>query len=209
MPSDSEPVIYVVDDDQRLLKALVLVLRSTGLTVSDHGCARDCLACLEPDQPGCLVTDLRMPDINGIELQKALAERQIRMPVIFVTGHGDVTAAVTAFNAGAFDFLEKPFREKRLLDSVAQALNADARNRELYREKGIVTERYACLSPREQEVLKLVVSGRSNKEVARQLRISPRTVEHHRDRVMLKMQAHSLTELITMAVLCGVHELHL
>ncbi|MDT0636274.1 response regulator transcription factor [Spectribacter hydrogenooxidans] len=207
MPID--PIVRAVDDDRRFLEALARNLRVSGLAVVTYPSARAFLDDFDPGQPGCLLTDLRMPDMDGLKLQRTMRERRMYLPILFVTGHGDVAAAVDALKAGAFDFLEKPIREKRLLDSVAQALEQDARNRELYREKAVVTERYACLSPRERQVLQLVVSDLSNKEVARQLRISPRTVEHHRDRVMLKMQAHSLTELITMAVLCGAHELHL
>ena len=205
----TEPIIHAVDDDPRFLTALERSLRSTGLPVNSYACAGDFLARLEPDRPGCLVTDLRMPDMDGIELQKTLLERQIRIPIVFVTGHGDTATAVTALRNGAVDFLEKPFSEKQLLDSVWQALTKDARDRELAREQSVVKQRFACLSPREREVFILVVSDRHNKEIAHALKISPRTVEHHREHVMLKMQADSRAELITMAVLCGIHELRL
>lgn len=205
----SEQAIHVVDDDRPFLTALERSLRTTGITVNSYGSANDFLVRFEPDQPGCLITDLRMPDIDGIQLQKSLLERQIRIPIIFITGHGSTAAAVAALKNGAVDFLEKPFREKQLLDSVEQALEKDARDRELTRQQAIVKERCACLSPREHNVFALVVSDRANKEIARELKISPRTVEHHRERLMLKMQANSQADLITMAVLCGLHELHL
>lgn len=205
----TEQVIHAVDDDQPFLTALERSLRSTGRAVICYTCASDFLTRLEPDQPGCLITDLRMPDIDGFELQKSLLERQIRLPVIFITGHGNMAAAVTALKNGAIDFLEKPFSEKQLLDSVAQALDRDLRDRELAREQAVVKQRYARLTPRERQVYSLVVSDRPNKDIAHALKISPRTVEHHREHLMLKMQANSLAELITMAVLCGIHELRL
>lgn len=205
----TEQVIHAVDDDQPFLTALERSLRSTGQTVICYTCASDFLTRLQPDQPGCLITDLRMPNIDGFELQKSLLERQIRLPVIFITGHGNMAAAVTALKNGAIDFLEKPFSEKQLLDSVEQALDRDLRNRELATGQAVVKQRYARLTPRERQVFSLVVSDRPNKDIARALKISPRTVEHHREHLMLKMQANSLAELITMAVLCGIHELRL
>ncbi|MGH8274645.1 MAG: response regulator transcription factor [Gammaproteobacteria bacterium] len=204
-----EEIIYVVDDDRRFLAALERSLRSLKLHVKTYTAARNFLAKIEPDRPGCVITDLKMPDMDGIALQEALRERQIRIPIIFITGHGDATTAVTALKGGAVDFLEKPFNEKTLFDSVRQALAKDATDRALTAERSVVRDRYENLSPREREVFALVVSDLPNKEIARRLKISPRTVEHHREHVMLKMQANSLAELITMAVLCGVHELHL
>jgi two-component system response regulator FixJ len=205
----SEPIIYAVDDDARFLSALVRTLRATRLTVNGYASSSEFLQSLEPDLPGCLITDLRMPDIDGLELQSRLAQRQIRLPIIFITGHGDATKAVAALKAGAVDFLEKPFSEAALLHSVKLALDKDANDRRLYDEQAIVRSRFAHLSPREHEVFTLVVSDLPSKEIARRLKISPRTVEHHREHLMLKMQARSLTELVTMAVLCGVRELHL
>lgn len=205
----TEQIIHVVDDDVRFLTALERSLRATGLTVIGHASAHDFLDRFEPEQPGCLISDLRMPDVDGMALQRILRERGIRIPLIFITGHGDTASAVTAFRNGAIDFLEKPFSEKQLLESVSQALKRDLRDRELACERAVVRQRYGCLTPREREVFTLVVSDRPNKDIARQLRISPRTVEHHREHVMLKMQAGSLAELITMAVLCGIHELRL
>jgi two-component system, LuxR family, response regulator FixJ len=205
----SEPIIHAVDDDARFLSALVRTLRATKLTVNGYASSSEFLQSLEPDLPGCLITDLRMPDIDGLELQSRLAQRQIRLPIIFITGHGDASKAVAALKAGAVDFLEKPFSEAALLRSVKLALDKDANDRRLYDEQAIVKNRFAHLSPREHEVFTLVVSDLPSKEIARRLKISPRTVEHHREHLMLKMQARSLTELVTMAVLCGVRELHL
>ena len=205
----SEPIIHAVDDDARFLSALVRTLRTTRLTVNGYASSSQFLQSLEPDLPGCLITDLRMPDIDGLELQSRLAQRHIRLPIIFITGHGDASKAVAALKAGAVDFLEKPFSEAALLRSVKLALDKDANDRRLYDEQAVVRNRFAHLSPREQEVFTLVVSDLPSKEIARRLMISPRTVEHHREHLMLKMQARSLTELVTMAVLCGVRELHL
>jgi two-component system, LuxR family, response regulator FixJ len=205
----SEPIIHAVDDDPRFLAALVRTLRTTRLTVNGYAGSSQFLESLDPELPGCLITDLRMPDIDGLELQRRLAQRQIRLPIIFISGHGDARHAVAALKAGAVDFLEKPFSEQALLRSVGLALEKDANDRRLYDEQAIVKNRFAHLSPREHEVFTLVVSDLPSKEIARQLKISPRTVEHHREHLMLKMQARSLTELVTMAVLCGVRELHL
>ncbi len=205
----TEPVIHAVDDDRSFLSAMERTLRTAGLNVRSYFRASAFLDSLDPSQPGCLITDLRMPDMDGLELQDRLKSRGIRLPIIFVTGHGDTNKAVTALKGGAMDFLEKPFSEKALLDSVQQALEKDSNERRLASEQAIVEQRFAQLTPREKEVFSLVVSDLSNKKIAFRLKISPRTVEHHREHVMLKMHARSVPELITMAVLCGVHELHL
>ncbi|GAC1663314.1 MAG: response regulator transcription factor [Candidatus Dormibacteraceae bacterium] len=205
----SEPIIHAVDDDPRFLSALVRTLRATRHTVNSYTSAGDFLESLDPKSPGCLITDLRMPEIDGLELQRRLAQRQIRLPIIFITGHGNASKAVAALKGGAVDFLEKPFSEQALLCSVGHALDKDANDRKLSAEQAIVKNRFAQLSPREQEVFTLVVSDLPSKEIARRLKISPRTVEHHREHLMLKMQARSLTELVTMAVLCGVRALRL
>lgn len=206
---DAEPVIHAIDDDRSFLQALERSLRSIGHEVRSYLSAQDFLLGIEPEQPGCLITDLRMPDIDGIELQERLRARRIRLPIIFISGHADTATAVAALKRGAVDFLEKPFGEKQLLESVSQALARDARDRQLARERAVVRQRFDRLTPREREVFVLVVSERPNKEIARQLKISPRTVEHHREHLMLKMQARSQVDLVTMAVLCGIHELHL
>ncbi|MGH8282930.1 MAG: response regulator transcription factor [Gammaproteobacteria bacterium] len=205
----TEQVIHAVDDDRLFLAALVRSLRPTGLTVNSYRRARAFLERLDPEQPGCLITDMCMPDMEGLELQNRLREQRVFLPIIFMTGYGDAGKAVTALKRGAVDFLEKPFSEQVLLASVRQALKKDADDRRLADEKDVVKQRFVNLTSREQEIFALVVSDLPNKEIARQLKISPRTVEHHREHVMLKMRASSITELITMAVLCGIHELHL
>ena len=204
-----DPVIHAVDDDERFLAALVRSLHGTGLPVRSYSCGQDLLAGVDTARSGCVVSDLRMPDMDGLELYHRLKARGVRLPMIFITGHGDARQAVAALKAGATDFLEKPFPEQTLLDSVRQALEADAAERRLLADKALVRQRYENLSPRERAVFALVVSNLHNKDIARELKISPRTVEHHRERVMLKMQAHTMAELLTMAMLCGVRELHL
>lgn len=204
-----EPLVRAIDDDRRFLASLERCVRTSGLAVACYTSAAAFLDELESDRPGCLISDLRMPDMDGLALQQVLGERGIRIPIVFISAYGSAASAVHALKAGAVDFLEKPFREQRLLECVRQALATDSRDRQLNRERDNVRQRYGALSPRERQVFALVVSDRPNKVIARELRISPRTVEHHREHVMLKMQARSQAELITMAVLCGVHQLHL
>lgn len=207
--SNAMQVVHAVDDDRLFRDALERTLRAAGMFVRMHLSASAFLDSIDADQSGCLITDLRMPEMDGLALQKTLKHRQIRIPVIFITGHGDAHHAVAAMKGGAVDFLEKPFSAQTLLDSVRRALDKDAADRRLAGELAIVKQRFVNLSAREQQVFALVVSDLPNKEIARRLQISPRTVEHHREHVMLKMQARSISELITMAVLCGIHELHL
>jgi len=204
-----KPVIHAVDDDRCFREALERTLRTTGHCVQGYSCASAFLEALDPSVPGCLITDLRMPDMNGLELQRTLREREIRLAIVFISGHGDTTQAIAALKSGAIDFLEKPFGEQALLRSVARALEKDSADRRLAGERALVMQRFSNLTRREQQIFALIVSDLPNKEIARQLRISPRTVEHHRERAMLKMQAQSFSELITMSVLCGIREIHL
>ncbi|MDB5981098.1 MAG: Two-component nitrogen fixation transcriptional regulator FixJ [Pseudomonas sp.] len=205
----TDQVIHVVDDDRLFLAALERTLKITGLKVHTYPSAHIFLDSFDPEQSGCLITDLRLPGMGGLELQKRLKELEVRLPIIFITGHGNASTAVAALKSGAVDFLEKPFSEQELIASVHVALDKDIDDRRLAREQAWVQQRFHNLSPREQQVFALVVSDLPNKQIARELMISPRTVEHHREHLMLKMQAHSTSELITMAVLCGIHKLHL
>ncbi|WP_347906084.1 response regulator [Pseudomonas purpurea] len=205
----TDPVIHVVDDDRLFLAALERTLKASGLGVRTYTCANTFLDGFDPQQPGCLITDLRMPGTTGLELQQKLKALHARLPIIFISGHANARTAVAALKCGAVDFLEKPFSEKELLASVQLALEKDLDDRRLAREQALVQQRFRNLSPREQQVFALVVSDLPNKRIARELMISPRTVEHHREHLMLKMQARSTAELITMAVLCGIHQLHL
>lgn len=190
--------VYVVDDDDAVRSSLRLLLKSVGIPAVSFGSARDFLAAYDPDVPGCLVLDVRMPGMSGLELQEELNHRGAIIPVIFITGHGDIPMAVEAMQHGAFDFLQKPFRDQDLIDRVQRALAADTRNRAALDEGHQIAERFESLTPREREVLALVTQGKANKVMAGDLGVSQRTVEIHRARVMEKMGANSLAQLVRM-----------
>jgi two-component system, LuxR family, response regulator FixJ len=194
------PVVYVVDDDEAVRGSLRLLLKSVGLTPIAMGSAREFLAKYEPQQPGCLVLDVRMPEMSGLELQEQLNLQGAIIPVIFITGHGDVPMAVEAMQAGAFDFLQKPFRDQDLIDRIQRALEKDRSNRSTLTERNTIRERLESLTPREREVLTMVTSGKANKVMATDLGVSQRTVEIHRSRVMEKMGANSLAQLVRMVM---------
>ncbi len=208
-PVDPDRTIFVIDDDQAFLDAMVRSLQGAGLKVASFRAAEAFLEAYQPAQAGCLVADIRLPRMSGLELQETLAERRLHIPIVFITGHGDVAMAVTALKRGAVDFLEKPFSEQALLDSVESALAHDGRVRNLEADRATIMERLAQLTPREREVLAAVVADRSAKQIAAQLHLSPRTVEHHREHVMAKMGAASWRDLFIMAVVGGLHEPHL
>jgi two-component system response regulator FixJ len=192
--------VHVVDDDDSLRRSLQWLLESVGLTVETFSSAADFLARYRRGAPGCILLDLRMPGLSGLELHESFAEEGISLPVIFLTGHGDVPAAVRAMKGGAVDFLEKPFRDHELLESIHAALQRDQDEREGRTERESILARRSTLTPREGEVLQLVVNGASNKVIASELGLSLKTVETHRSRVMRKMAAPSLAELVRMAV---------
>ena len=194
------PVVYIVDDDEAVRGSLRLLLKSVGLTPHAMGSAREFLAKYEPQQPGCLVLDVRMPEMSGLELQEQLNLQGAIIPVIFITGHGDVPMAVEAMQAGAFDFLQKPFRDQDLIDRIQRALEKDRSNRSALTERNTIRERLESLTPREREVLTMVTSGKANKVMASDLGVSQRTVEIHRSRVMEKMGASSLAQLVRMVM---------
>ncbi len=194
------PMVFVVDDDDAVRSSLRLLFRSMGLATSCFGSAADFLRSYDAGQPGCLVLDVRMPGMSGMELQHELSVRGAMIPVIFITGHGDIPMAVEAMQHGAFDFLQKPFRDQDLLDRVQRALERDAENRQSLRAVDGIRERLDSLTPREREVLQLIVAGKANKVVAGALSVSQRTVEIHRARVMEKMQARSLAQLVRMVM---------
>jgi two-component system, LuxR family, response regulator FixJ len=200
MIKDRLPTVFVVDDDDAVRNSLKLLLKSVGLSAQVHGSAQEFLATYDAQQPGCLVLDVRMPGMSGLEMQQELNMRGATIPVIFITGHGDIPMAVEAMQHGAFDFLQKPFRDQELLDRVNRALMRDAEKRTQLRHKDIILERLTTLSPREREVLDLVTRGKPNKIVAADLGVSQRTVEIHRARVMEKMDATSLAELVRMMI---------
>jgi two-component system response regulator FixJ len=202
-PSHPRPTIFVVDDDSAVRDALKLLLRSVGQAVETYGSAQEFLDAYSEDRPGCLVLDIRMPGMSGLEMQQKLNEKHSILPIIFITGHGDVPMAVEAMQAGAVDFIQKPFRDQDLIDRINQALEKDSSNRAALGERNDIRRRLETLTPREREVLDLVVHGKANKVIAGDLKLSQRTVEIHRARVMEKMQASSLAHLVRMVLEVG------
>jgi two-component system response regulator FixJ len=198
-----EPTVFVVDDDRAMRDSLRWLLESVGLSVRTYPTAADFLAEYDPAQPGCLVLDVRMPGMSGLDLQAELTRRGAGLPTIVVTGHAEVPMAVRAVKAGAIDFIEKPFSDQLLLDRVRQALDIDRQEREVRRRRGEARSRLETLTAREREVLGLVAAGKANKEIAAELRLSTKTVEVHRAHVMSKMAVDSLAELIRVAILAG------
>ena len=201
---EPEPVVLVVDDDASIQDALTSLLRSVGLGVVTFGSAREFLSGPRPDAPGCLVLDVRLPGVSGLDLQRELAAAQIDLPIIFLTGYGDIPMTVQAMKAGAVEFLTKPFRDQALLDAIAQAI---ARHRELRQQRAelaALRQRYAALTPREREVLQRVVAGRPNEQIAAELGISEITIKLHRGQVMHKMRAESVAALVRMAAKLGL-----
>jgi two-component system, LuxR family, response regulator FixJ len=197
------PSVFIVDDDTAVRDALKFLLRSVGHPVETFASAQDFLDAYRDDRPGCLVLDIRMPGMSGLELQEKLVERRSILPIIFITGHGDVPMAVEAMQAGAMDFIQKPFRDQDLIDRINQALDKDAAMRRSIKELNSIRERLKSLTPREREVMDLVVHGKANKVIAGDLDLSQRTVEIHRARVMEKMQASSLAHLVRMVIEIG------
>ena len=194
------PVVFIVDDDEAVRNSLRLLVKSVGLTAVALVSAQEFLTSYDPQQPGCLVLDVRMPGMSGLELQQQLNLRGAVIPVIFITGHGDVPMAVEAMQQGAFDFLQKPFRDQDLIDRIQRALEKDRVNRAELGKRSDLRARHEALTPREREVLALVMSGKANKVMAADLGLSQRTVEVHRARVMEKMGASSLAHLVRMVL---------
>jgi FixJ family two-component response regulator len=192
----NDAIVMVVDDDAGVRNAMRSLLKSVGLNSQLHASAQDFLASYKPSQPGCLVLDIRMPGMSGLELQQELNLRGATIPVIFMTGHGDVPMAVEAMQHGAFDFLQKPFRDQDLLDRIQKAIARDAKLRESLGEHAKIDARLQTLTEREREVLDLMILGKQNKAVAQELGVSPRTIEIHRARVMEKMDVQSVAELV-------------
>lgn len=190
--------VFVVDDDEVICQSLSFLIEDVGVNVQTYGTAQDFLDAYDPGQPGCLVLDVRMPGMSGLELQSRLAERGIGLPVIFITGHADVLMVVHAMKAGAVDFIEKPFRDQILLDVIQKALELDVLARERRASQNAVESGLARLTPREHEVLNHVRAGEYNKVIAENLGLSQKTVEVHRSNIMRKLDAGSVVELITM-----------
>ena len=202
--SDSTPIVFVIDDDLSMQRSLKGLIRSVGLQVELFATAQDFLASKRPDAPSCLVLDVRLPGMSGIELQKELSKEDIRIPIIFITAHGDIPMSVQAMKAGAGEFLTKPFRDQDLLDAVQVALERDGARRHQERELSELRARLGSLTTREQELLPLVVSGRLNKQIAAEVGTSEVTVKVHRTNLMRKMKAGSFAELVRMADQLGV-----
>jgi len=195
------PTVFVVDDDADLRESLAWLIESAGLRVKAYSTAQEFLASYEPEQPGCLVLDVRLPGLSGLDLQAELARRGGAPPTIIITGHAKVPMAVRALKGGAIDFLQKPFSDQVLLDRIRQAFDLDRRTRQLQTECNRFAELLAHLTPREREVMELVIAGKPNKIIASDLGISPKTVEIHRGRVMEKTRAGSVAELVRLAQL--------
>lgn len=194
------PTVYIVDDDEAVRESLGLLLDSVDQNFASFSSAVEFLDAYNNDMAGCIVLDIRMPGMNGLELQRKLNDLHSILPIIFVTGHGDVPMAVEAMQHGAVDFIQKPYREQDLLDKINQAVAVDGTQREALREKQDIITRIETLTPREREVMDMMVDGNANKVIAIDLGISQRTVEIHRSRVMEKMHTNSLAHLVRMVI---------
>src|SRR5438067_699559 len=204
MPPPLSPTLFVVDDDAAVRKAVSRLLRSAGIAVAVFASSREFLVQYDPGMPGCLVLDLAMPGFNGLQLQTTLGEKGCTVPIIFLTGHGDVSKSVQAMKHGAFDFLTKPAKDKDLLTAVRAAIERDAVDRQEHAELSEIRTRLDTLTPREREVLEHVVAGKLNKQIAGDLGITEATVKMHRARVMPKMKVQSVAELARLTERCGI-----
>jgi FixJ family two-component response regulator len=195
--------VFIVDDDAAVRDSLRMLMKSVGLPALLFSSATEFLQVWNPEMAGCLVLDVRMPGMSGLELQKELIRRRIPLPVIFITGHGDVQMAVETLQLGAFDFLQKPFRDDDLLERIRRALAQEAADREVNRQREVVKERIASLTPREMEIARKLIDGQANKVIAADLDISQRTVELHRARILEKLGVRSLAQVVRLFVTAG------
>jgi two-component system, LuxR family, response regulator FixJ len=198
-----EPTVFVVDDDEDVRKSLEYLVKSVGLRTESYASAVDFLNAHDPNRAGCVVLDVRMPGMSGLELQERLAQHGACLPVIIITGYGDVPMAVRAIKHGAVDFIEKPFREQTLLECIQRAIQRDVDLRQVHTERSSIEARLATLTAGERQVMDLVVNGQSNKEIAAMLGLSVKAIEARRAKVMEKMDAPSLADLVKMSLACA------
>jgi FixJ family two-component response regulator len=198
------PVVFLIDDDESVREGVGYLLRSVGMDVLSFGSTQEFLASQRPDAPGCIVLDVRLPGVGGMEFQRTLTESSIELPVIFLTGYGDISMSVRAIKSGAVEFLTKPFREQDLLDAVQAGIERDQVRRQRTEFVAELRERFNLLTAREREVFPLVVTGRPNKQIAVELALSEKTVKVHRGQIMKKMNAKSLVDLVRIADALGI-----
>jgi two-component system response regulator FixJ len=200
------PTVFVIDDEAQVRRALMVLIASAGLRVESYATAQEFLDAFDDTRPGCILADLRMPGMSGLQLQYRLANRGCTLPLIVLSAHGDIPTAVQAMKAGAMDFIEKPYRDQPLLDCIHAALRRNATLRRQRAEQTAARARLASLTAREREVLSLLVTGQPNKVIAARLKISPNTVENHRAKIMKKTKAGNLPEVVRLALLAGLDE---
>lgn len=205
--ADAQRIVYVIDDDSSMRESLRSLFRSVGLRVETFGAAPEFLGKKLPDAAMCLVVDVRLPGLSGLDFQAELTKANIDVPVIFITGHGDIAMTVKAMKAGAVEFLAKPFRDQDLLDAVKLALEKDEARRKSRKTSAAIRSQFESLTPREQEVMSLVTTGLMNKQVAAEMGVSEITVKVHRGNVMRKMKANSLSDLVMIADMLGIRRI--
>jgi FixJ family two-component response regulator len=202
--SEEQPVVFVIDDDASVRDAIADLLQSVGIEVMTFRSAQEFLQSKRPDAPGCIVLDVRLPGPSGLEFQRTLDNTNMHLPIVFISGHADVAMSVRAMKSGAIDFLTKPLREQELLDAIQKGIERDRARRQEAKVVAELQQRFDSLTPREREVLALVVTGRRNKQIAGQAKLSEMTVKVHRSQIMRKMRAKSLVDLVRMADALGV-----